>query len=837
MLDGGDGDDNFLVAAGSGLDRIFGGNGTDTIEFAAGIAPLAVKVSQEGGDLVLTVQGTADRITVPHGIAGGENYGIEQVRFADGTLWSHADLVEMASTTMTYWGDSAANEIAGDERQDTIFGRGGNDSLIGAEGDDALYGEAGADLLQGGTGDDLLEGGADDDVMDGGAGDDEFTYGPGGDGYDQVSGGEGFDTIRATAANVWIGLRSLNSIEAISSGGHAGVTLWGTTGADTLSFAGVTLTGIVKIDGYGGNDHLTGSGGDDTLAGGAGDDILFGGPGNDVFQYGPSGDGYDHLDGGDGVDSVVATGPNTWIGLRSIASIEAIDSAGYSGVTIWGSAGSDVLSFAATALTGIVKIDGYGGSDHITGSVGPDTLMGGAGDDTLVAGAGDDDLTGGAGDDTLAGGAGDDVFRWGYSSAGDGYDHVDGGDGYDRITATGGNTWIGLRSLAGVEAIDSGGYSGVTVWGSTAADTLSFAGTILTGIVKIDGYGGNDHVTGSGGPDTIMGGAGDDILIGGAGNDDLTGGAGDDSRAGGAGDDVFRWGYSTTGDGYDHVNGGDGFDSIAATGSNAWIGLRSLAGVEAIGSGGYSGVAVWGSTAADTLSFAGVTLTGIVKIDGYDGNDVLTGSSGADTIVGGGGDDLIDGGAGNDVIDGGAGVDTASYAGSSAGWTIALAASTNQAQSGSETDRLTSIENVIGGGGADSIVGNAAANMLLGGAGNDLLRGGGGADRLEGGPGSDTFRFEAGDTGLGAAADRITDMVSGADLIDLSALDANTGAAGDQAFTFIGAVSFSGVAGQLRYHWNGTDTVLQADTDGDSVANLEIILTGAVTPLGSDFVL
>ena len=53
---------------------------------------------------------------------------------------------------------------------------------------------------------------------------------------------------------------------------------------------------------------------------------------------------------------------------------------------------------------------------------------------------------------------------------------------------------------------------------------------------------------------------------------------------------------------------------------------------------------------------------------------------------------------------------------------------------------------------------------------------------------------------VGADADRITDFSHAqADRIDLSAIDASTGAAGDQAFSFIGAGLYTGVAGQLRF--------------------------------------
>ncbi len=51
----------------------------------------------------------------------------------------------------------------------------------------------------------------------------------------------------------------------------------------------------------------------------------------------------------------------------------------------------------------------------------------------------------------------------------------------------------------------------------------------------------------------------------------------------------------------------------------------------------------------------------------------------------------------------------------------------------------TTIENAIGGGGADVIIGNDAANRLEGGGGNDELNGSAGDDTLIGGPGNDNL--------------------------------------------------------------------------------------------------
>ncbi len=157
----------------------------------------------------------------------------------------------------------------------------------------------------------------------------------------------------------------------------------------------------------------------------------------------------------------------------------------------------------------------------------------------------------------------------------------------------------------------------------------------------------------------------------------------------------------------------------------------------------------------------------------------------------------------------------------------------------------TLIENAIGGAGNDSLTGNAAANRLQGGDGADTLRGGGGTDRLEGGAGGDIFAFiRVGDSrvstprsdGHKVTPDRLTDFVPGLDRIDLSAIDANTGTAGDQAFSWIGAGAFTSQAGQLRAQTIGGQVHIFGDVNGDGRADLHIIANSPQI-LVSDFIL
>jgi Ca2+-binding RTX toxin-like protein len=256
-------------------------------------------------------------------------------------------------------------------------------------------------------------------------------------------------------------------------------------------------------------------------------------------------------------------------------------------------------------------------------------------------------------------------------------------------------------------------------------------------------------------------------------------------------------------------------------------------------------------------------LDGNDRLVGGDGWDALYGGADRDILIGGEGDDYMDasfgddkliGGAGGDEMYGRSGIDTVLYTGSSAGVTLDLGAGT--ASGGDATgDTLSEIENaqgsdfdddITGDGGANRLIGRDGADTLSGLGGDDFLRGDAGDDTLDGGAGrdrifgndgadvmtggsdGDTFVFREGDTGRGAAADRITDYEVGTDRIILRSIDADTTTGGDQAFTFGGTLTLS---------QSGGDTIIALDTDGDTVADAEIHLTGLLTLTERDFVL
>jgi len=107
-------------------------------------------------------------------------------------------------------------------------------------------------------------------------------------------------------------------------------------------------------------------------------------------------------------------------------------------------------------------------------------------------------------------------------------------------------------------------------------------------------------------------------------------------------------------------------------------------------------------------------------------------------------------------------------------------------------------------------------NTVVGGAGADVLTGGSGADR---------FVFNAISDSSPDAPDVITDFVHGTDTIDLSAIDADTSSSGDQAFTNL-IQSMSVFDHDVSWFESNGNTIVQADVNGNTTADLTIVLTG-----------
>jgi hypothetical protein len=87
------------------------------------------------------------------------------------------------------------------------------------------------------------------------------------------------------------------------------------------------------------------------------------------------------------------------------------------------------------------------------------------------------------------------------------------------------------------------------------------------------------------------------------------------------------------------------------------------------------------------------------------------------------------------------------------------------------------------------------------------------------------------------ASDLITDFVTDSDIFDFSTIDANASKGGNQAFAF-GGQNANVVANSVTWFESNGNTILQADANGDTTADLQIVLLGTNLHLhATDFIL
>ncbi|ALR01394.1 calcium-binding protein [Xylella fastidiosa] len=360
--------DTYLFNKGDGHDTIIEKSGDDTLVFGEGIVASQVRVLREGQDVVLDLGNGHDSIRLKDwltsdGYRNGNN-DIEQIVFADGTIWTPETLSSMGLTTL------------GTSGNDTLKGWQGKDILLGGDGDDVLDGGMGSNRLEGGAGNDVLKVAyrSADNVLIGGTGDDTL-YGSGyadtylfnkGDGHDTIIEQGGDDTLVFGAGIVASQVRVLREGQDVVldlGNGHDSIRLkdWltsdgyrnGNNDIEQIVFADGTIWTPETLSSMG----LTtlGTSGNDTLKGWQGKDILLGGDGDDVLDGGM---GSNRLEGGAGNDVLK-------VAYRSADNVLI---GGTGDDTLYGSAYADTYLFN--------KGDGH------------DTIIEQGGDDTLVFGAG-----------------------------------------------------------------------------------------------------------------------------------------------------------------------------------------------------------------------------------------------------------------------------------------------------------------------------------------------------------------------------------------------------------------------------------------------------------------
>jgi Ca2+-binding RTX toxin-like protein len=509
--------------------------------------------------------------------------------------------------------------------------------------------------------------------------------------------------------------------------------------------------------------------------------------------------------------------------------------------------GNDILF----GTPGVDVIDGLGGNDQIYGLGDADQLTGGSGNDLLDGGAGADSMTGGSGNDVyIVDNAGDTLSE----NADEGIDEV--------------QTALAAYSLAALANLEN-----LTAASNSAHD--------------LRGNSGNNVITGGGGADLLrLYDGGIDTVIAGAGNDSLffigtltaadivIGGAGADTL-------VLQGNYAgglTLNSNVSLIENisllGGGNTNFGEPGTNRYDYVITTndanfaAGVQARING------------SALLAGEDFTFNGSAEANA---SFVVYGGRGQDTLTGGLGNDIFffaeDRFATGDTVNGGFGYDGMFLRGNytidfnAAGYTglftsienLTLTSATDERYArggGTEFDYNITLSNLLVGAGqvltvnggllmatetmildgsleSDGVLrlfGGKAGDTLKGGGQADLIHGNLGADTLAGGGGADTFRYDSTAESNSASRDQILDFAHGSDKLDLSRIDANTLAAGNQAFTWIGAGAFtaSGAAsaGQLRAYQDAGSWFVEGDTNGDGTADLVIQLTvtgGALT--------
>lgn len=583
-------------------------------------------------------------------------------------------------------------------------------------------------------------------------------------------------------------------------------------------------------------------------------DVLRTGSKNDRFIYYANSLAQDSIDGGAGFDTILLVGaghtttkngrektdPVGFSSLEGIKNVEKVVvtnlSAGQTRVIDFGyggvSQGRSTISIetnsnygtgkVTTPVDGKLIIDGSGikstlSSLHVKGGNAADLMIGGAADDYLFGGDGNDTLVNGYGSDRLSGGRGNDTFfgkidiyRIPYEFLGGvtgklGNGEMYGGEGDDvfyfslpyaesrlNVSVISGGTGTDTLRLQ-VRDIPKSIFDSVTISGIEVVDLESIVNTFTVSLQFLKK---NHDENGRLWIQNQAGMKGGIVTIDASGVTDArysvhiaVRSPGADLLTGGMGNDVFDYSLVSN-------------KKMART-----LASGLTAGDTITGGGGFDTILIQ----EGRKSTLGSKITGVEEL-----KVVNTSASGEKTDI---------------VL---ATVEAITINGSRLGANDSLLA--RGYFTDPNTGRLYEAKaalHIIGGKGDDILSGGRANDTLHGGDGNDVLTGNKGADRLTGGKGADHFVFAGALDSLAAAAkqDTITDFKqSEGDKIQLVH-------EGSPAYSFIGSSAFHGKTGEVRSVVLDNKTYVQLDINGDSVADLEVVLMGKMTLTQNDFIL
>jgi Ca2+-binding RTX toxin-like protein len=234
----------------------------------------------------------------------------------------------------------------------------------------------------------------------------------------------------------------------------------------------------------------------------------------------------------------------------------------------------------------------------------------------------------------------------------------------------------------------------------------------------------------------------------------------------------------------------------------------------------------------------GLTGTGNDLDNAIAGNEFdnrLNGGGGADTLKGLGGADILDGGTGADWMLGDEGYDIYIVDDFGDVVTEEIGEGFDQVQTGvsyslaagSEVEVLYADPATTTT--AINLTGNELDNILAGNDGINVIVGGLGLDTLWGHGGGDAFLWSSVDEIGLLSPDVVADYSSAqGDVLHFSNIDADETVDGDQNFSFIGPAALT-APGQINWFSNGTDTIIQLNTNADPAADGVILLSGVPT--------
>ena len=312
----GNNEDN-VISASNGNDRIYGGAGNDIIYAGTGndsiyggvgneISPADVYAERVENDLIIKY-GKTDKVTIKNAYAyksyvGYGAYFIENIEFSDGTVWNIEEIGRQASIHIgTEVGDimNGYESVLGYNQNETFYGGAGDDRINGGAGNDVIYGESGNDIIDAGSGNDKLYGGVGISPADVYAerveNDLIIKYGK----TDKVT----IKNAYAYKSYVGYGAYFIENIE-FSDG-----TVWN---IEEIGRQASIHRGTEANDVMHSYDDVLGYTRNETFYGGAGNDTIYGGDGNDTYIFGR----------GDGIDTIVDNTGSNILSFEENISIE-----------------------------------------------------------------------------------------------------------------------------------------------------------------------------------------------------------------------------------------------------------------------------------------------------------------------------------------------------------------------------------------------------------------------------------------------------------------------------------------------------------------------------------